>query len=150
MRRLALVVALVPIAFGCASSPAEISERDRTEIYKVLERQRMAWTAGSLVDFMDGYARSPDLVMAGQGEIRRGWQTLFDRYRASYAPDAMGRLTFGELEIQSAGPDSALVIGRWHLDDGGPGREGAFTLLFRRYDVGWRIACDHTSATGGS
>ncbi len=151
MRRLALVVSLLlPLAGGCADTPKEISERDRTEIYLVLERQRMAWTSGSLVDFMDGYARSPDLVMAGAGEFRRGWQTIFDRYRAAYAANAMGRLTFSDLEIQSAGPDSALVLGRWHLETGPQGRGGVFTLLFRRYDEGWRITCDHTSALGGS
>lgn len=144
MRRLALLALLVLLAAGCART--EITENDRTEIYNVLERQRMSWNAGDVRDFMDGYQRSESTVFAGAGEFHRGWQTVLSRYERAYPAGRMGRLSFGDLEIESAGPDAALVLGRWELQEAEGDAGGVFTLLFRRSDEGWRIVHDHTTS----
>lgn len=146
MKVRALAILLPLLASGCASG--RVTEEDRTDIYLVLERQRMAWNDGDLADFMDGYARSDELVMAGGGEFRRGWQTVQDRYRASYTPDTMGRLEFSDLEIRETGPDTALVLGRWRIERGPEATGGVFTLILERRPEGWRIVHDHTSAGG--
>ncbi|MBI4617083.1 MAG: nuclear transport factor 2 family protein [Planctomycetes bacterium] len=139
------VLLLAPLlAAGCART--EITEDDRTEIYNVLERQQMAWNDGDVRDFMDGYLRSDDTVFAGAGEFHRGWQTVLSRYEKAYPAGRMGRLSFGDLEIDSAGPDAALVLGRWELQEADGAAGGVFTLLFRRADDGWRIVHDHTTS----
>ena len=76
-----------------------------------------------------------------------GYDGLLARYRKSY-PDkqAMGELEFSGLEITPLGPDSALVLGHWHLKRNQGDVGGVFTLIFHRFPVGWRIVHDHTSA----
>ena len=56
----------------------------------------------------------------------------------------MGRLTFSKFEVQPLGKESALVLGRWMLDREQP-LGGNFTLVWKKFQVGWRIVHDHTS-----
>ena len=145
MNRIATIACLLAVV-GCASAPTEISEDDRTEIYLVLERQRMAWNAGDLDDFMDGYHRSDSIAFGGGGRFHRGWFTILDRYRAAYPEGGMGLLAFSELEIESMGADASLVRGRWSVEGPAAPGGGVFSLVFRRTPDGWRIAHDHSSA----
>jgi ketosteroid isomerase-like protein len=116
-------------------------------IQEVLSTQEAAWNRGDIPAFLEGYWHSPELTFSGSDGIARGYDGVSARYKRSY-PDraAMGQLTFSELEIRPLAPDAALVLGHWHLkrDSGDVG--GVFTLIFRRFPVGWRIVHDHTSA----
>jgi len=116
-------------------------------IQQVLKLQQDAWNRGDIPAFLEGYWNSPELSFAGSEGIVRGYQGLMDRYKRSY-PDrgAMGQLDFSELEIHSLGPDSAMVLGHWHLKRVKGDAGGVFTLIFRRFSTGWRIIHDHTSA----
>jgi ketosteroid isomerase-like protein len=58
----------------------------------------------------------------------------------------MGQLDFSGLEVQQLSPDAALILGHWHLKRASGDVGGVFTLIFRRFPVGWRIIHDHTSA----
>ena len=122
-------------------------EVDRQAITKVLNEQQVAWNRGDVEAFLQGYWRSPELTFSGSGGIARGWDAVLVRYKKNY-PDraAMGKLDFSQLEFRFLGPDSALVLGHWHLarDKGDIG--GVFTLVWQRFPEGWRIIHDHTSA----
>ena len=51
------------------------------------------------------------------------------------------------LSEQLIGADAALVRGRWQLvlkNGSKPG--GLYTLIFRRFNDGWKIVHDHTSS----
>src|SRR6266404_6118056 len=66
------------------------------------------------IDFMNGYARSPSTVFVSEDTIRRGWQTVRDRYKKKYPSRAkMGTLKFSDLEITPLSSDWAVAIGRW-------------------------------------
>ena len=122
-------------------------EADRQAITKVLNEQQLAWNRGNVEVFLQGYWRSPELTFSGTNGIARGWDAVLARYRKSYPDRAtMGQLDFSQLEFRFLGPDSALVLGHWHLarDKGGIG--GVFTLVWQRFPEGWRIIHDHTSA----
>jgi len=60
----------------------------------------------------------------------------------------MGTQDFSGLEFRFLGPDSSLVLGRWHLKRGGEKGDigGVFSLVWQRFPEGWRIVHDHTSA----
>ena len=62
-----------------------------TEIRAVLERQVREWNAGNLAGFMEIYARSDHTRFASGGDVSRGWQTVFDRYRKKYGDRAAMR-----------------------------------------------------------
>ena len=96
---------------------------------------------------MNGYARSASTVFISEDTIRRGWETVRDRYTAKYSNRAkMGRLTFSDLEITLLCSDAAVVLGRWRLERAKDRPHGRFTLIFKRLPDGWRIVQDHTSA----
>jgi uncharacterized protein (TIGR02246 family) len=149
MRRtsvLTLVLALLAIAQPLAR--AQNIEQDKTAISKLLHDQEADWNKGDIDDFMKGYKDSPDTTFIGK-TIQRGYQPILARYKAAYAtPDAMGKLTFSELDIRMLGPDHAVVVGKFHLTRnaaGGDDASGIYSLILEREAEGWRIIVDHTS-----
>lgn len=110
-----------------------------------LQQQSEAWNRGDVDGFMSAYWRSPDLTFASGGEVTRGFEDTLERYRRKYpTPEAMGRLTFSDLEIRRLGKDSAMVLGRWRLERTEP-VGGLFTLVMQRMGDRWVIIHDHTS-----
>lgn len=140
-RGVGIVVTLV--ASGCAVSGG--GGRFAVEIPRILGRQTAAWNAGDIETFMQAYDASGELTFSSSGRVTRGWQSTLDGYRKRYPNrDAMGFLTFSDLEITPLGPTTALVLGRWQLQRDEP-VGGVFSLVLRKGDQGWRIIHDHTS-----
>lgn len=116
-------------------------------IRAVLDAQTAAWNRGDIEGFMDGYARSSDIVFLSGDTLTHGWQTVLDRYKKNYdTREKMGTLAFSDLEIKVVSKDAAVVIGRWQLTRAGDTPKGRFTLIFRHTKAGWRIVHDHTSS----
>ncbi len=138
------------VAAGCAASArndSDSSPRNRCaeEIRLILERQAQAWNDGDIDAFMVPYWHSPDLTFSSGGKVTRGWRATLDRYRQRYPNrEAMGRLTFSDLEITMPSRSVALVLGRWRLDRAQP-IGGNFSLVLRREAGKWIIIHDHTS-----
>jgi len=131
--------------FVCAG--AEQSSNSAAEIQSVLSAQQDAWNRGDIDAFMNGYARSASTVFVSEEEVRRGWETVRDRYRIRYSDRAkMGALSFSDIEVTMLSPDAAVVLGRWRLKRANDEPHGRFTLIFKRLPEGWRIVHDHTSA----
>jgi uncharacterized protein (TIGR02246 family) len=117
------------------------------EIQSVLSAQQDAWNRGDIDTFMNGYAQSASTVFVSEDEVRRGWETVRDRYRIRYSDRAkMGTLTFSDIEVTMLSPDAAVVLGLWRLKRPNDEPHGRFTLIFKRLPEGWRIVHDHTSA----
>jgi len=117
------------------------------EIQSVLTAQQDAWNRGDIDAFMNGYARSASTVFISEDEVRRGWETVRDRYHQRYSDRAkMGTLSFSEIEVTMLSPDAAVVLGRWKLKREKDEPHGRFTLIVKRLPEGWRIVHDHTSA----
>jgi ketosteroid isomerase-like protein len=134
-----------------ASAPKTLGGADHksavSEIKSVLHMQQDAWNRGDIDRFMNGYAHSRDTVFISEDTVRRGWETVRDRYREKYSDRAkMGVLTFSDLEIVLLSADSAVALGRWKLQRAKDRPHGRFTLILRRLPEGWRIVHDHTSA----
>lgn len=146
-------VALLIIAFGVslsAQQPAGSTLRynkTTTAIRTVLEAQSEAWNRGDIEGYMAGYWRSPETVFISGDSVTRGWQTVLDRYKKNYnSREKMGTLTFSDLEIRPISKNTAVVLGRWHLQRAKDEPHGRFTLIFRKTREGWRIVHDHTSS----
>jgi ketosteroid isomerase-like protein len=126
-------------------------EQDRVcivaQIRSVLRAQEDAWNHGDIDEFMKGYARSRSIIFVSEDTVRRGWETVRDRYKKKYSDRAkMGLLTFSDLEITPVSSNAAIVLGRWKLKRPQDRPHGRFTLIFRKGTDGWRIVHDHTSA----
>ena len=125
-----------------------------SEILAVMRAAEAGWNAGDLEAYMQSYWKSEELRFAGADRVTYGWEATLAKYRASY-PDteAMGQLTFADLDITLIAADAALVFGSWRLeregDEPGAAPRGLFTLLLRKLPEGWRIVHDHTSSGQG-
>jgi beta-aspartyl-peptidase (threonine type) len=113
----------------------------------VLDRQAEAWNRRDLEGFMEGYWNSPDLTFYSGATAVSGWETTIARYRGRYQSEGaeMGHLEFSDLKIDMLGPASAFVRGRWRLEMSSGEQGGLYTLVFRKFEGGWRIIHDHTS-----
>ncbi len=123
------------------------ADSDKQAIRKVLEDQTTAWNKGDLEGFMKGYWKSERLTFISGNERKTGWQATLERYRARYQGKGkeMGKLSFGELEIELLSPEAALVRGRFTLQTSKDKPTGLFTLILKKFPEGWRIVHDHTS-----
>ncbi|KPK91778.1 hypothetical protein AMJ80_07075 [bacterium SM23_31] len=130
---------------GCGTQ--QIDENGiRNAVTGVLTAQQKAWNEGNVEEFMAGYRRSEDLTFASEDTVSRGWEAVLKRYKTKYTPETMGQLNFSDLKITPLSPDAAYVIGTWALKREPDNPGGKFTLIFRKFEEGWKIVHDHTSS----
>ena len=145
-RRALAIIFCISTAATVSAAPTQ-TQNAIAQIRSVLSAQRDAWNRGDIDGFMNGYARSASTVFVSEDTIRRGWETVRERYRKKYSDRAkMGTLAFSDLDITLLSPDAAVVLGRWSLKRANDQPHGRFTLIFKRLPEGWRIMHDHTSA----
>ena len=145
--RLTLPIICNILVAAIVSAEPEQPPNSVAEIQSVLTAQQDAWNRGDIDAFMNGYAQSASTVFVSEDEVRRGWETVRDRYRIRYSDRAkMGALSFSDIEVTMLSPDAAVVLGLWRLKRANDEPHGRFTLIFKRLPEGWRIVHDHTSA----
>src|SRR5262249_60194458 len=117
--RLTLFIICNILMAAVACAEPEQPPNSVAEIQSVLTAQQDAWNHGDIDAFMNGYARSPSTVFISEDEVRRGWETVRDRYRAKYSDRAkMGTLGFSDIEVTMLSSDAAVVLGKWRLKSG--------------------------------
>lgn len=121
-------------------------DHDIDAIRKVLAQQQQDWNSGKLEAFMQGYWKSDSLKFISSRGINYGWQATLDGYKKGYpTTEAMGKLTFTIISIEKLSDESAMVIGKWHLQRTKDEPQGHFTLLWKKIEGRWVIVADHTS-----
>ena len=139
---LAFVFTLATVAFSQSDSQ---KKKITDDIVAVMNTQAAAWNRGDVEGFMQGYWNSDKLVFVSS-RVTRGWQPTLDNYKRTYpTKEAMGILTFSDLEVTVLSKDAAVVLGSWSLQRASDNPKGKFTLIFRKMKEGWRIVHDHTT-----
>lgn len=129
-----------------ASRPSEKETDTAIAIREILVSQQGAWNAGDIPKFMQHYWKSDQLSFSSGGTTTRSWQKTLENYQRKYpTSDAMGELTFSNLEVTELGDLAALVLGDWHLERKTDDLGGNFSLVFRREGGKWVIIHDHSS-----
>jgi uncharacterized protein (TIGR02246 family) len=130
-----------------AAPPLLLAQAD--DIRAMLKNSEAAWNRGDLKAFASDYEDSPETTFIGKEVTRGGTQAILDRYRRGYpTPEAMGTLTFSEIEVRPLGQGFALAIGKFSLKRtaaGGGDAGGRFTLVLRKTKSAWKIIHDHSS-----
>src|SRR4051794_14190331 len=84
-----------------------------SEIRKILKDSETAWNRGDLVTFASYYEDSPETTFMGRDVVRGGTKAILERYRKGYpTPEAMGTLTFSEIQVRPLAPGIALTTGK--------------------------------------
>lgn len=119
-----------------------------------LKQSASKWNRGDLAGFMEDYVKSEELTFTSGGQTLRGYETLKSRYEKNYgqSKEAMGQLSFSEVEVWRLSEGRALVLGRWKVDRQDKGatvsKDGVFSLVMVQEGTDWKIFHDHTSITG--
>jgi ketosteroid isomerase-like protein len=146
-----LFVTLIFIFTSCeilsAQSKYNSDSINVRHIFQVLSNQQKAWNDGNIAGYMDGYWKSDSLLFTSGGNIQRGWNATYEKYKKSYdSKKKMGELIFSELEIKLLSEKSAWIFGFWELKRENDNPKGVFTLILRKFKEGWKIIHDHTSS----
>jgi ketosteroid isomerase-like protein len=140
-----LLLISIPSSVFCQAT-AKPAEKDA--ILTMLNKQAVDWNHGDLEAFATGYKNSPDILFMGR-TIRRGYDQMLEGYRKSFpTKDAMGALTFSNLEVQPLDDHFATVTGRFHLERtaaGGGNAGGYYLLVVENTPSGWKIVRDDTT-----
>jgi len=139
--RLRLVILLI-----CGSA---LLFGQRDEIRAMLTNSQNMWNRGELEAFVTDYEDAPETTFIGSEVVRGGTKAILDRYRRRYPNrDAMGMLTFSEIDTRPLAPGLVLATGKYSLKRtpaGGGDVSGRFTLVVRKTPAGWKIIHDHSS-----
>jgi uncharacterized protein (TIGR02246 family) len=139
MTRWLLLLCCAPLLFGQSDA-----------IRKMMDDSADAWNRGDLPAFASYYEDSPQTTFMGKTIVRGGVKAILERYQKGYpTKDAMGKLTFSELEVRPLSKGVALVTGKFELKrtkEGGGDTWGRYTLIVRESGGKWKIIHDHSSA----
>jgi ketosteroid isomerase-like protein len=129
---------------------AAVALAQQPELEKAMRDAEAAWNRGDLEAFVGWYEDSPETTFLGRDLTRGGVKVIFDRYRRGFPTrEAMGVLTYSELQSRAIGDGVALMTGRFALKraaSAGGDTSGRFTLVWKRTPSGWKIVHDHTSS----
>jgi uncharacterized protein (TIGR02246 family) len=142
-----LIALTLFLSVFCAKTEPELNfSPAKNEIQTIMDEQKAAWNAGSVEGFMKYYWQSEDFTFQGGNRRLQGWNELFAMYKKNYAGENMGQLDFSDIEINVIAENYAYVLGRWRVTLKDSSKEGLFTLIFKKFNVGWRIIVDHSSS----
>lgn len=145
MKRISALALILLFASVTFSQSENQKKKISDDIIAVMKEQSAAWNRGDIEGFMRGYWNSDKLVFVSS-RVTRGWQPTLENYKRGYpTKEAMGRLTFSDLEVTVLSNDAAVVLGSWALERAKDNPKGKFTLIFRKFKEGWRIVHDHTT-----
>jgi uncharacterized protein (TIGR02246 family) len=135
---------LLLLCCAALSMPAQTAE-----VEQVLKDSDAAWNRGDLAAFASYYDDSPETTFIGREVVRGGVAAILARYQRAYPTrEAMGTLTFSEVEVRPLADGVSLATGKFTLRRsaaGGGDASGRFTLILERKTDKWKIIHDHTS-----
>ena len=140
---------------ACTNAPETKEEKpsqhagvnqDSLAICELMKAQQTAWNFGDIDTFMKTYWKSDSLQFVGKSGLKLGWNTTLENYKKSYpTKEAMGRLQFNNLHIETIDGQAAYVIGKWQVFRVADTLGGHYSLFWRKIQSKWVIVSDHTS-----
>src|SRR5437762_5761726 len=83
-RRALTIIFCTSVSAIVSAAPTQ-TEDATAQVRSVLRAQQDAWNRGDIDRFMNGYARSASTVFISENTVRRGWETVRERYRKKYS-----------------------------------------------------------------
>jgi len=145
-RHITIVLIALLVFFACDRTTSDQRKALITnEIQLIMKQQQESWNSGSIEGFMKYYWKSNEFTFQSGDKRLNGWDELFKMYQTNYSGKNMGTLDFTDIEVNVLTDDVAYVLGRWRVTRQDSFKQGLFTLIFKKFDNGWRIIVDHSS-----
>ncbi len=157
MRRFVLAAYALTVLAACQPATTELTEEQKAEIAaEVNATLDTMWDLFRQADYDHGieyWENSPEMAFAGiLGEIVMGFTTLDNLYRPFFATLASQEVYIAERHFKVLTTDAvyAMERGTYSQTDTsgvvGPTRPFAYTYLWVRTGIGWKISSAHMSA----
>ena len=150
IRKYLLVALMVVVGVGTPLVAQYSNSAEEATIRAVLSKQGDDWNKGDWEPYFAAYKNSPDILFVGN-TVRRGYDQMVTSYKKSFPnKEAMGVLTFTNVEIHMLDAHFATVLGNFHLERtaaGGGNADGIYSLVMEKTKAGWKIILDHTAST---
>lgn len=149
MKNLIYIGTIVVALVSCSESPELSKDQIDTSTQQILNNlneQRAAWNEGDIDAFMGHYWKSDSMAFVSKDNVRYGWQKTLEAYKSGYPTKKdMGELEFVVKQLDILSPESAYMIGSWHLERDSLDVGGHFSLIWKKVNDNWVIVTDHTS-----
>jgi uncharacterized protein (TIGR02246 family) len=146
----ALVALMVFVLCGSGAHAQKASSATEKAVQALFDKQAADWNRGDLDTFATCYKNSPEILFVGAKKVSRGYAEMLARYHAQYPTrEAMGTLTFSDVEVQPLDARFATATGKFHLkrtEAGGGDASGSYMLVLEKTTEGWKIVRDVTMA----
>ena len=140
---------LLASALACPLAAMAQGPADTTAILAMMNKSSDDWNKGDMDAFATAYKNSPDILFIGR-KISRGYDQMVATYKKRYATrEAMGKLTFSQLEVQPLDAQFATVTGHFRLERttaGGGNADGYYLLVVEKTATGWKIVRDDSTS----
>lgn len=139
---------LILVLFSTSVAESKISEKEKSEINGLFDKQVQAWNEGNLEKFMQTYWNSEKLSFVGSRGPTYGWTATLENYKKGY-PDkaAMGNLKFTILKLSKIDRKTVYVIGKFQVTREKGNLSGHFTVVIQKIKNEWLIVSDHSSSS---
>lgn len=144
----AIIILVAPLTSCNEGSSSTLSKGEQAAIMTVMQKQAEAWNSGNIKGYMEAYLNDPELRIASDRGVSRGWTHITELYSSNYpTSEMMGELTYEDISITPLPPYHAQIFGRYVLKrpEPMPISMGHYTLLFKKTSDGWRIIHDHST-----
>lgn len=137
------ILILILLLFSCNNSNFNM---DVTAIKSVMDKQAECWSKGDIEGYMKGYWESDSLRFLGRSGLTKSWKSTINNYKKSYPnPSAMGMLKFTHISFEPLGDKKMFVVGKWALYREKDTLSGYYSLVWEKFDDGWKVIFDHTN-----
>jgi hypothetical protein len=126
------------------------SKSNVQQVYEVLRTMFDRWNAHDLEKYLEGYSKSPELLVVIDAEEFNGWQQLHDYYASAYPDrDLMGFIEPTRIQVKLLKPDFALALTRWSVSFPTAKRPvvAKTTMNLQNVNRAWKIVESHTSTS---
>ncbi|MCK9613801.1 MAG: hypothetical protein PHR81_07765 [Bacteroidales bacterium] len=140
------IIVLFFLLTACMSFSQNVSKKNQAEITALLITQEKYWNNGDIKGYMNGYWNSDSLKFITKTDVYKGWNAALQMYSKHY-PDkeAMGTLSFEEIDMLQMNAHTIFVMGKWTLKKTKETVGGHFTLICKKLAGKWKIIIDHSS-----
>ncbi|MBO9712848.1 SgcJ/EcaC family oxidoreductase [Sphingomonas sp.] len=147
------MLAMLALLLAVPEAMARPADDPRAAVEAAMADSAEGWNSGDIDRFLAVYSDDPatsftgKIVTRGKEEIRNRYMVTYARQFGHMAAAVPTRLSFRIEDFRMLGPDHALLIAQWTLENIETDKPdtGMTSLVFRKEAGGWKIIADHSS-----